>query len=157
MQKVLVVDAVRCDGCRACELACSTVKEGEANLHKSRIRPVRFPDLSFNYPLVCQQCETPLCAAPCPTAALPKDPETGIVQLIKERCVGCKMCLLACPFGAISLVNGFPAKCDLCGGDPACVRLCEPKALALGSPDDLGEAQRLMTAEKLRQVHVGKA
>ncbi len=122
MPQTLIVDPARCTGCRSCETACSTFREGESNLFKCRIKVVRFPEEFFFYPLVCQQCETPLCAVPCPTAALKKDGRTGLVEFIREKCVGCKMCLTACPFGAISLVDGYPVKCDLCAGEPACTR-----------------------------------
>ncbi len=58
MSKVLVLDPARCTGCRSCEVACSTIKTGEANPHASRIRMVLFQDEGFFYPNVCLQCET---------------------------------------------------------------------------------------------------
>jgi Fe-S-cluster-containing hydrogenase component 2 len=156
MEKMLIVDPARCTGCRSCETVCSTFREGESNLHKCRIKVVRFPEEFFFYPVVCQQCETPLCAVPCPTAALKKDSQTGLVEFIRARCVGCKMCLTACPFGAISLVDGYPVKCDLCGGEPACTRLCEPGAITLGDAEAMGRSQRLLLAGRVREVYLAK-
>lgn len=150
MTKMLIVEPNKCTGCRGCETACSTFREGESNLYKSRIRVIRFPEELFSYPLVCQQCETPLCALPCPTAALRKNEKTGLVDFFKEKCVGCKLCITACPVGAIALVDGFPAKCDLCGGDPACTRLCEPRAISLGAPESIVDGRNLLLAEKIR-------
>lgn len=156
MAKMLIVDPTKCTGCRSCESACSTFREGEVSLTKCRIKVIRFQEDLFFYPLVCQQCEVPLCAAPCPTAALKKDARTGLVEFIRERCVGCKMCLTACPFGALSLVNGYPVKCDLCCGEPACTRLCEPGAIVLGEAEALGQGQRVFLAGKLREVLLAK-
>ncbi|MDP2954622.1 MAG: 4Fe-4S dicluster domain-containing protein [Chloroflexota bacterium] len=156
MRKLLVVDPLKCTGCRACEAACSIVKESESNIYKSRIRTIRFPDQLFFYPHVCSQCETPHCAAPCPTAAIKKDPDTGVVEVIKERCVGCRLCLLACPFGAMGMVDGLASKCDLCGGDPACVRLCEPKAIAFGDSEGFSAPKRILLAGKIRDIYLAK-
>ncbi|MFC1916719.1 4Fe-4S dicluster domain-containing protein [Chloroflexota bacterium] len=152
--KVLVIDPVKCDGCRSCEIACSMVKEGEAGLYKSRIRTVRFPEEYFFFPSVCLQCEVPYCALVCPTAALSKNLETGVVELIAEKCVGCRMCQVACPFGAIRMVNSLPIKCDLCRGDPACVKVCEPKALTYADADESGTTQRVALGEKMKEARV---
>lgn len=151
MSKLLVVDPTRCTGCQACEATCSTIRTGQCRPGNSRISVLRFPDRSFNYPLVCQQCEKPACAIVCPTAALTRNGGSGVVELDEERCIGCKMCLLACPFGAITWVEGKPAKCDLCDGDPACVRLCEPRAISLGEPDALVAARRQVLAGRIRE------
>ncbi|MDP6099871.1 MAG: 4Fe-4S dicluster domain-containing protein [Dehalococcoidia bacterium] len=156
MGQMLIVDPARCTGCRSCETACSTFREGESSLYKCRVKVVRFPEELFFYPVVCQQCETPLCAVPCPTNALQKDNQTGLVELIRDRCVGCKMCVTACPFGAITLVDGYPIKCDLCDGEPACTRLCEPGAITLGDDERMGQTQRLLLAGKVREAYLAK-
>ena len=67
----------------------------------------------------------------CPTGALVEDEETRIVNLNTELCNGCGECVQACPFDAIWLdeKQGIARKCDLCGGDPTCVRYCAPGAL----------------------------
>lgn len=150
MSKALVVDPSKCTSCRSCEVACSIAKEGEANLSKSRIKLVLFRDDYFYFPVVCLQCETPFCALPCPTGALVKDPDSGVVQLKADKCMGCKWCLISCPFGAITLVDGRAAKCDLCDGDPACVRFCEVDALRYADSHDIGEARRIELATRVK-------
>ncbi|HID86370.1 MAG TPA: 4Fe-4S dicluster domain-containing protein [Anaerolineae bacterium] len=157
MNKVLVLDPAKCTGCRSCEVACSTVKTGEANPYASRIRTVLFQDEGFFYPNVCLQCETPYCALPCPTRALWKDRETGLVEFAEERCVGCKLCLVACPFGAISMVETVSAKCDLCAGDPICVKFCQFGALSYGEPDEISLGKRVVVAGQMKQAYLEQA
>jgi len=152
MNKVLIVDPSKCVGCRLCQTVCSMVKSGEAGIYKSRIKNIRFPDDYFFAPLVCPQCEIPYCAQVCPTIALTKNPETGVVELKKEKCVGCKMCLVACPFGAIYMDGSVPMKCDLCEGDPMCVKFCRSEALTYGEPEDIGEGKRVGVAEKMKEA-----
>lgn len=156
MNKMLIVDPNKCTGCRACETACSTFHESESSFYKSRIRVIRFPEELFFYPLVCQQCQTPLCAVPCPTTALEKNARTGQVDFSAEKCVGCKLCLTACPLGAMALVDSMPAKCDLCQGEPACVKLCEPGAIVWGEAESIVENQNLFLAEKVRATFLRK-
>lgn len=155
MRKVLIVDAERCNNCRSCEVACSTAKEGEVCPQKSRVRLTPFSENYFYYPTVCLQCEIPYCAHACPTGALGKDLESGVVGIEKAKCIGCKMCLVACPFGAMGFIDGVAAKCDLCGGDPACVKFCEPQALTFGEPDDISAGKRLNVAQRMKDAHEG--
>ncbi|MDO8636810.1 MAG: 4Fe-4S binding protein, partial [Dehalococcoidia bacterium] len=92
----------------------------------------------------------------CPTTALKKNEQTGLVDFFQDKCVGCKLCITACPIGAIALVDGLPAKCDLCGGDPACIKLCEPGAITLGEAESIVESQNLILAEKIRTTFLRK-
>ena len=79
----------------------------------------------------CQHCEHPFCLAVCPTLAIEKDIETGGVTIDPDRCMGCGSCLTVCPFGAISYDSDRRQimKCELCGGDPQCVKFCQTGAL----------------------------
>ncbi len=156
MKKAISIDPSRCDGCRNCEIACAIAKEGEPNLSKARIRVVRFPDAGYYYPFICLQCESPYCVARCPASALTKNPDTGVVEHDKGKCVGCKMCLLACPFGAIKILEGFPSRCDFCGGDPVCVKFCEPGAIALtNSPGEIITRHGTM-GDKIKNTYLNK-
>ncbi len=146
MEKGLLIDAAKCICCHACEAACSLVKEGEINLDKSRIHVEMFPEAYFYYPLVCAQCEIAYCALPCPTKALEKNFETGRVDFFAEKCIGCNMCVAGCPFGAITVRAGVAAKCDLCDGDPACVKFCEVDAISYGEIGELAAGKQLVTA-----------
>ncbi len=152
MKKVLIIDAARCMGCRLCETACSVARTGETGIYKSRIRTVRFPDDYFFSPSVCHQCESPACAQVCPTGALTKNLETGVVDWDKEKCVGCKMCLVSCPFGAIYMVGSEIVKCDLCGGDPVCAKFCRMEALTYGEVEDIGEDKRIAEGTKVKKA-----
>ena len=142
MKKMMMIDPVKCTGCCRCETVCSLVKTGAVSVRDARIKVVRHDMEAFFYPVLCMQCEVPYCALFCPSGALRKNVETGIVELDREKCVGCKMCLIACPFGAISYVDGKAIKCDLCGGDPACAKYCESKVLIYEESDEAGWEKR---------------
>lgn len=130
MPKILEADPVRCDGCRLCEAACSVVKAGEHDAEKSRIRVVS-GDGGLEIPVFCRHCTSPPCRDACPRDAVYLDEAPGTVMIDFFRCVGCGMCVPACPFGALHFdaARGRPFKCDLCGGEPACIRVCDTGAL----------------------------
>lgn len=131
MEKTIIVDATKCTGCRTCELVCSVKKEGMANPSRARITVIRFEDIVFEVPMLCQQCADAPCLAVCPVKAISRDKDTGVIHVDHDRCIGCKSCMAICPFGAM----GFDPrdkrmfKCDQCDGDPTCVKFCEPQAL----------------------------
>lgn len=150
-RKLIVVDSNRCTGCRSCEVACSTWNEGETNPEKARIRILHFRHDRFSYPAVCQQCTEPLCMEKCPTNAIYRDKKSGIVKINQEECVGCKLCLEACPLGAMFFFNGVAAKCELCGGAPKCVEACEWKALTYAEPQEIGMEKRVSIANLARR------
>ena len=129
--RAINIEASKCTGCRMCELACALKKEGAFNPARARIRAVSIPPMPFYGVVTCLQCAEPPCAQVCPTAALNKDGGTGLVNLIEERCVGCMLCLAACPFGGIffSSERNVAYKCDHCEGDPQCVAVCAPGCL----------------------------
>ena len=128
----ILLDPTKCTGCRDCETACSVKRTGQDNHLLSCIRIVN-DDLvkGFFLPVLCQHCSEPPCRAVCPQKAIYRDPKQNRVVIDRERCVGCKMCFSACPFGAMNFdpIRSTAFKCDLCGGDPACIRVCEAGAL----------------------------
>jgi Fe-S-cluster-containing hydrogenase component 2 len=110
---------------------------GAVNPNKAAVRVVKCEGKGLNVPVVCQQCEEPACAALCPVQAIARDTDTGALIVDGDLCVGCQMCVVACPFGAIVLDGDRrrAVKCDLCGdAEPWCVRFCEPGALAYELP-----------------------
>ncbi len=122
-----------CTGCRICELACSWTKFGTYAPTRSAIHiEVRSKGLMVQ-PIVCSQCENAYCIKACPFGAIEKNKELGIIRVIDDKCTGCGLCAKVCPIGAIKVDNKTKKaiKCDLCGGDPACVRHCPTKALEL--------------------------
>lgn len=131
MKKMLFVDHEKCVGCRTCEIACSLYHEDACRSAASRIQVMKWEAGGLDIPTVCQQCETPMCLEVCPVDAPFRDEETGAMLVDYDRCLGCRMCMVGCPFGAIiwDEQEGRIKKCDLCSGDPKCVKYCEPKAV----------------------------
>ena len=74
-----------------------------------------------------EDCEGHPCIAACPVAAITES--EGMVLIDAEACIGCSACVRVCPYGAIRMDDGVAWKCDLCGGDPACVKECVTEAL----------------------------
>ena len=128
---MILLDADKCTGCRTCELVCSVKNEGMVNPSLSRIQVNRFETVVFEIPIYCQQCAEPPCIAICPERAIFKNEETGIVHIDYKKCIGCKLCITACPFGAIGYDRfcNKVFKCEQCDGDPTCVKFCETEAL----------------------------
>jgi Fe-S-cluster-containing hydrogenase component 2 len=89
----------------------------------------------------------------CPSTAVRRNPETGAMMVDDSRCVGCKMCVLACPLGSIGFdtYEGKSKKCDLCGGDPECVKVCTARALEYGEASELVLEMKREIAVKVRE------
>ncbi|HQO77286.1 MAG TPA: thiamine pyrophosphate-dependent enzyme [Thermodesulfobacteriota bacterium] len=127
----LMVHPEKCNGCGDCEVACAKVKANSTDVAHSRIKVIKNLTEEFHGPVVCLQCGDPNCVRSCPGGALTKNPETGVVVGNKDKCVSCTICTLACPYGGITYnpVIGNVMKCDHCGGDPECVKVCKTGAL----------------------------
>jgi len=148
-QMTLVIDLDRCIGCCGCEVACKQENDVDLEVNWNKVVNVgpigTFPDLEqYFLPAVCQQCEKPECVRVCPTGASYKRAEDGIVLINKEVCIGCRYCVMACPYG---VRNFNPAKkvvekCTLCiqlqaiDQKPACVKACAAKARFFGDRND---------------------
>lgn len=150
MKKILVIDADKCNGCRICEMYCSITHSGMCNPETSRIRIIKHEEGAVFIPTVCHQCETPLCAQACPTNAIVKDGETRLVFIKTEECIGCEACITACPLGGLSLdpVTLMPLMCDLCDGDPICVKTCPTVALQFIDATQLALQRRRQAMER---------
>ena len=158
MDKVLVVDHAVCTGCRLCEMVCSVKHAGVSNPSRSRIHIIKWPMEGLELPMLCQQCEDAPCVAICPQDALTRDPELDRVVLDYDLCIGCKMCVTACPFGGmgIDIEARQVIKCDLCDGDPTCVRFCDPGDLEYVSATVANLRKKRDAGEKLAAV-LGKS
>ena len=153
MEKVLLVSPERCIACGSCELACSFCKEGEFRPAVSRIAVHRF-EKGQNIPMTCFQCEDAACMKVCKTNALYRNSETDVVEVDKTKCIGCRMCVMACPFGNITYDRAAktPAKCDQCNGKPQCVEYCPSAALDYVSADTESLNKRKAFSEKMRKA-----
>ncbi len=143
MAKVIWMDISRCINCKSCEVACEREHDGRANMF------VQVIDERFAVPLNCRHCAENPCVTVCPTGAVHRESEDAIT-IAPMMCIGCGMCRLACPFGAIweDTLNKIARKCDLClhrlsqGLEPACVATCSARALVFGEYNDLLEKAR---------------
>ena len=144
MPNKLTVIPEQCADCHLCELVCTIKHFGVNNPKKAAIRVVNtYPHPVMRMPIVCSQCKRPACGAVCPVGALSRI--DGVVQLDKSLCISCFACVEACPFGAMYAHEDcdVPIKCDMCGGDPECVKHCPLGALRLIPEHALGETRRL--------------
>ena len=132
----------KCNGCNDCIGACAKIKTGTLDQAHSRINLVKDPDDGTYGLALCRQCGDPACVPACPSGALNKDEKTGVIKWNEASCVNCEICTLACPYGGITFdaLAGQVMKCDLCDGDPACIEVCEPKALDLKRESEIYNA-----------------
>ena len=118
------VDISRCIGCRSCEVACDRVHggKGPGNVH--------FVGSLASVPVFCHHCEEACCTMVCSTGALHKEGDRTAFDV--DKCTGCGLCQLACPFGVVR-TDKIAHKCDLCSGQemPTCVMTCPANALSL--------------------------
>ncbi len=167
----VVADPNKCIGCKACEVACFSVHN--SNNHVSftvgtittpvipRLYLVR--EENFAMPIQCRQCEDAPCANSCPVGAIKQ--ENKVISIDEKVCIGCKTCLLACPFGAIDLLPEYDKgesvmqsgleeerkiayKCDLCQGrdNQACIQACPQDALSIVRPMKEKKAKNIKAA-----------
>ncbi len=144
MAKTIVVNVDKCLACHSCELACALVHSESKVLEEAVLespRPQQMVSVEgagdYGVPMQCRHCEDAPCITICPTAAIHRHESNDPVLIDKERCIGCRFCLMVCPFGVIDLSHDGKAvaKCDLCiertgaGEEPACVAGCPTGAL----------------------------
>ncbi len=101
-------------------------------------------------PYTCTQCDDAWCMQACPVDAITVNAETGAKVVSEALCVGCKVCTIACPFGAINYnsATGKVVKCDLCAGEPACVEACPTPALSFIDAETTGHDRMRQWAGK---------
>lgn len=188
----MAISTYRCIGCHTCAVACkqennlpkgvwwNTVKtDGGASPDTPK---GEFPFLKMGHVTVaCQHCENPACVKVCPVGATYKDPETGVVRQDYEKCIGCRMCMAACPYTGVRSFNweepqyylDFPIgdsdvpthqkhvveKCTMCwhrlakGLEPACIEVCPARARFWGDLDDPeSEIARLVRDQEYWQL-----
>lgn len=186
----LVIDLDICVGCHACAVACKQWNDGgqfgplpDQNPYGREPLGVWFnrvhtyalqgtgngergngksADMTVHFPRSCLHCETPDCVTVCPTGASYKRAEDGIVLVDEDKCIGCKLCSWACPYGAreYSEVRGVMQKCTLCvdriynesfeeiDRQPACVMACPTRARHFGDLGDPDSAVSKLVTER---------
>ncbi|MEG0376130.1 MAG: 4Fe-4S dicluster domain-containing protein [Raoultibacter sp.] len=171
----IAVDTVRCMGCHTCGIACKQENNLPDNIWWCRSVTVGgdnadtpsgvFPDVAMSYmTMQCQHCENPACVKVCPVGATFVDPETGVVRQDYDKCIGCRMCMAACPYTGVRSFNweepvysvahalgstDIPPhqkhvveKCTMCyhrlakGEEPACIDACPAVARHFGDTND---------------------
>jgi formate dehydrogenase iron-sulfur subunit len=181
--KGVLYDITKCVGCRACQNACKRVNEMPADpndfegiydnpfrLSSKTLTLIKYKEIEDNgnketiyCKYQCMHCEHPACAAACPVGALQKTPE-GPVTYDKGRCIGCRYCMVACPFGVPTFDwdKALPwiHKCTFCadrqkqGLLPACVEACPVGALKFGEREELiTEARQRIAAAPDKYVN----
>jgi molybdopterin-containing oxidoreductase family iron-sulfur binding subunit len=172
---VMVVDTKRCIGCHTCSVACKLENNEPDGIWWNRVLTVGgesmdtpagiFPNVQMGYiTLGCQHCENPACVKVCPVGATYKDEETGLVMQDYDKCLGCRYCMVACPYTGVRQFNweepkfatGFAVgsadvavhqknvveKCTFCahrlakGQEPACIEVCPARARHFGDLND---------------------
>ena len=133
VMKYLFAERQNCTGCRACEYACSMFHEGVVRPSVARVHVIKYKGI-VDVPVICHHCTDAPCIEACPTdpKSIQKDPNTNGIILNPDIFLGakCLKCKDACPaeFIRVHPDSGQPIMCDLCGGDPECVKACELQA-----------------------------
>ena len=150
------VDSQKCTGCKTCQVACKDLHDHPVGVNFRRVYEYagggwvqegtswRQDVFAYYLSIACNHCENPACVGVCPSGAMHKQ-ENGLVVVNEEVCIGCKSCIMACPYGApqFDTSKGHVVKCDGCqdrvnaGGNPVCVEACTMRALEFGDIEEL--------------------
>ena len=192
MRYGFVIDTRRCIGCHTCSIACRKENNLPDGNWWNRVLTDGgdqmdtpeglFPNVRMNYvALNCQHCDDPACVKVCPVGATYKDPETGAVRQDYDKCIGCRMCMAACPYTGVRNFNwdepkysidlktgsaDAPAhvkhtveKCTMCyhrivdGKNPACVDICPARARFWGDFEDPNsDVSRLIAEHETKKI-----
>lgn len=157
-QYAFFFDGTRCTGCKTCMFACKDKNDLGVGVNYRKVYEYTggetkkdgagaFTTSCFSYyvSLACNHCDNPECAHVCPTGAMHKEADTGIVKVDATKCIGCGYCHMACPYNApkVDRDKGHSVKCDFCadlvaqGEKPACVMACPALALQSGKVEDM--------------------
>ena len=159
----LVIDSRKCINCKACVVACKAENKVPVGHFRNKINEERkgeFPTLSINFePEQCHHCDEPSCVRVCPTGASWQRKD-GIVLVNYDECIGCRYCMIACPYDAryFNEEEGVVDKCTFCvqrvdkGELPACVETCPSKVRVFGDLEDPKSRIRELLATRRYKV-----
>lgn len=159
----VLIDLRKCIGCNACTLACKSENDVPLGVWRSWVKRVekgRYPhSMEFFLPILCNNCENPICVTVCPVNAGIIRPD-GIVYIDPHRCIGCRYCMASCPYGVryIHPTKKIAEKCFWChhrvdaGLEPACVEACPTDAILFGDLNDPKSKISKAVAENAVQV-----
>lgn len=148
-QKGFYYNIDNCTGCKTCQVACKDVNNLEAGILFRTVHELETGEYphprAFNISMSCNHCENPRCVANCPTGAMYKREEDGIVAHDAGKCIGCQYCVWSCPYGAPKFIpeKGVVGKCTFCldlvekGEKPACEASCPMRCIETGDIDEL--------------------
>lgn len=159
----MLIDPARCTGCAACRIACQMQWQLPPAVYFNRLEfreHGNYPEVRQEIvPVQCMHCDDPPCATVCPTKATYKRGD-GIVLIDHKKCIGCKYCVVACPYDVRQMNDrGIPEKCRFCagfieqGGQPSCVSTCMNDVRVFGDLDDPNsEISRRMKEKQVYQL-----
>lgn len=157
-QKAFFFHGQRCTGCKTCQLACADYNDLNKEFWYRRIYEVADAEwlqdadgcwsvdaYAYYTSVACNHCDDPACTQVCPTTAMHKDAETGLVSVDPDKCIGCGYCHMACPYNVprVDRTKGHSVKCDGCaarvaeGKKPICVEACPMRALDFGTVEEM--------------------
>lgn len=163
-QYAFYFDGTRCTGCKTCEMACKDFKDLSIGFAYRKVYEVTAGEtvrdengcisttcVSYPFSMSCNHCDEAACVRVCPTTAMHKDPESGLVSVDAAKCIGCGYCHMACPYNApkVDREKGHSVKCDGCadrvaaGEKPVCVEACPARALDFGTVEEMSKLGRI--------------
>lgn len=166
--KEVFVRLDRCLGCKSCEMACAVehsagkslmaaISEKPASVRRVYVEMVEGQKM----PMVCRHCKDAPCVAVCRTGAMWQEGASGVVDRNADKCVGCWMCAMVCPYGVIGRQKDarLAVKCDRCASRevPACVEACPSHALIFSEEEEFSEMLRKDAAGRITRSYRARA
>ncbi|MBU1925242.1 MAG: 4Fe-4S dicluster domain-containing protein [Candidatus Omnitrophica bacterium] len=157
--KKIYYDVEKCLGCKSCEVYCAVGKSESKQLFRAVFEEARaYPCVDVkqagknSFPIACRHCQDHPCVDACIAGALCFDAKAGIVQHNKDKCVGCWLCIMVCPYGAIRQNSKLkiPVRCDLCQDEqaPRCVEACPTGAIIFVEEEEVSKLKEKKKGKK---------